>query len=389
MKSTSLFPRRPGFRCFVLALLIPLAFAALLTPFRMAQADSGAPADASSSTEGLAPDAARRVFLPTVRGGGATGQSSSSAHAYFGVAIQGVPWDMSLLTAWENKVGKKAGIVHFWQFWNQDGKAVRFQPNLMNAIRSHGSIPMISWPPEKMGAGTNQADFQLSDIINGAYDSYIRQYATDAKAWGKPFFLRVAHEMNGYWFPWSETANGNSRGQFVQAWRHIHDIFTSVGATNATWVWCPNVEFAGSPYPTFASLYPGDKYVDWTCLDGYNWGSNFPEKSGWISFKDLYSYAYNTLGQVAPNKPVMIGEFASSEVGGSKASWISDALSTQITKTFPRIKAHLWFNTNCDGVDWRVESSGAATSAFKTGIASSYHLGAQYGSLSTSPVPAP
>ncbi len=33
--------------------------------------------------------------------------------------------------------------------------------------------------------------------------------------------------------------NGDQPGEFVAAWRHVHDIFTSVGATNATWVWCP------------------------------------------------------------------------------------------------------------------------------------------------------
>jgi hypothetical protein len=52
------------------------------------------------------------------------------------------------------------------------------------------------------------------------------------------------------------------------------------------------VEFAGSAWPTFASLYPGDRYVDWTCLDGCNWGSNYPGKTGWIAFKDLDSYSY-------------------------------------------------------------------------------------------------
>ena len=61
---------------------------------------------------------------------------------------------------------------------------------------------------------------------------------------GHPFFLRWGHEMNSDRFPWSEDANGNRRGEFVQAWRHIHDIFTSVGASNVSWVWCPNVESA-------------------------------------------------------------------------------------------------------------------------------------------------
>ena len=31
--------------------------------------------------------------------------------------------------------------------------------------------------------------------------------------------------MNGWWWPWSEQLNGNNPGEFVAAWRHVHDIF--------------------------------------------------------------------------------------------------------------------------------------------------------------------
>ena len=55
--------------------------------------------------------------------------------------------------------------------------------------------------------------------------------------------------MNGNWFPWSEGVNGNQAGEYVTAWRHVHDIFTAVGATNVTWVWCPNVDYSNSTSP--------------------------------------------------------------------------------------------------------------------------------------------
>ena len=48
-----------------------------------------------------------------------------------------------------------------------------------------------------------------------------------AQEWGHPFFLRFDWEMNGFWFPWSEGVNGNKPGEFVAAWRHVHDIFTA------------------------------------------------------------------------------------------------------------------------------------------------------------------
>jgi beta-mannanase len=220
----------------------------------------------------------------------------------------------------------------------------------------------------------------LQDIIRGDHDAYIRQFATDAKAWGLPFLLRIMHEMNGSWgYPWQETENGNSRGEFVQAWRHIIDIFRSVGVNNASYVWCPNVDYPNSGKPSFASLYPGDDYVDWTCLDGYNWGTN--RSSGWETFDQVYNYSYNEILKVAPAKPMMIGEFGSVEQGGSKANWFTDALSTQIPTRYPRIRAALYFNWQFDGVDWRIETTAAAQDAWRRSIASSYYYANQFGSI--------
>ena len=114
----------------------------------------------------------------------------------------------------------------------------------MNSIRSHGAIPFYSWGSQSIPVPSNlsEPNFQLSDVIEGHHDAYIRKFAEAAKAWGHPFFLRFNWEMNGGWFAWAEGVNGNKAGEYVAAWRHVHDIFTQVGATNATWVWCPNVD---------------------------------------------------------------------------------------------------------------------------------------------------
>ena len=83
-------------------------------------------------------------------------------------------------------------------------------------------LPIVSWESRPlatpMGADTNNAvaaDYTLANIINGQFDSYIDQWATDAKTLGLPIALRFNHEMNGYWYPWSEQANGNSPGEYV------------------------------------------------------------------------------------------------------------------------------------------------------------------------------
>ena len=134
----------------------------------------------------------------------------------------------------------------------------------------------------------NQPDFQLGDLIAGTYDAYIREFAEEARDWGHPFFLRFNWEMNGDWFPWCEGVHGNAPGEYVAAWRHVHDIFTAVGATNATWVWCPYADTEKRLRADLRSLYPGDAYVDWTCLDGYNWGQNPVNPRPWRSFTEIF-----------------------------------------------------------------------------------------------------
>jgi hypothetical protein len=342
------------------------------------------------------------TFLPSVVSGSGpeTGQPQGIVDAapaaiikveplYWGVSLEGVPWDMNRLAAWEQSVaGKSVSIVHFWQFWVEDpAKGLQpFSPGLMDKVRGYGAIPMVTWPSERMSGGTAQPEFALRQISNGTYDQYIRQWAGDAKAWRRPFFLRWGHEMNGHWFPWSETANGNQGGEFVQAWRHIRDMFAEVGAANVSWVWCPNVEPEDANWPDFGSLYPGDEYVDWTCLDGYNWGEHRPE--GWMTFGDVFGRSYDQLVQLAPSKSIMIGELGSVDRGGSKAQWISDAL-TLVASHFPQVKAQVWYNWEFNGVDWRLETAEPSAQAQVAGLAAPHFLSNVFTALDTSPIPPP
>jgi hypothetical protein len=224
----------------------------------------------------------------------------------------------------------------------------------------------------------------LRTIINGTHDAFIRSWAIAAKQWGHPFFLRFDAEQNGDWYPWSEIRNGNTAGQFVQAWKHVHDIFTQAGATNVTWVWCPNIMYAGAT--PLAELYPGDRYVDWVAMDGYNYGTTPSNDVGWKSFYDLFKPTYDELQTLAPEKPVMIAETASTEDGGSKTAWITDALTVQLPTNFPNIKAFLWYNANDADTGLVIETSASAQAAFAAGIASAYYASNIFGTLTTSPI---
>jgi hypothetical protein len=171
-------------------------------------------------------------------------------------------------------------------------------------------------------------------------------------------------------------------------WRHVHDLFEAEGATNVTWVWSVNIEYPGSS--DLLGLYPGDAYVDWVAMDGYNWGTNPAKPDTWKSFSEVFTQTYNRLGQIAPNKPVMLSEFASTEYGGSKADWITDALDVQLQNNFPRVDAVVWFNVNAyEGggrMDWIIESSTSAQNAFSAGFGSSYYAANDFSNLNTSPI---
>ncbi|HEU5105438.1 MAG TPA: Ig-like domain-containing protein [Solirubrobacterales bacterium] len=297
------------------------------------------------------------------------------------------PWDMGAVTKFEEGARKKVSMVQFFQPFancNPGCSFYKFPTSPMESIRNHGSIPVLSWSSQSIPSTKNEPDFQLSDVISGRYDNYIREFATQAKGWNHPFFLRFNWEMNGTWFPWHEGVNGNLPGESAKAWRHVHDIFTAVGVTNATWTWCPNVEYSGST--SLASLYPGDSYVDWTCLDGYNWGTNPAKPDRWKTFNEVYKASYQKIVEtIAPSKPMMIGEVASTEYGGSKATWIKDML-TRIPTEYPKIRALLWFDKFDSNMDWPVETTSSATSAFAEGLQSSKYLGNTFSGLSATKV---
>jgi hypothetical protein len=124
-------------------------------------------------------------------------------------------------------------------------------------------------------------------------------------------------------------------------------------------------------FTPYGRLYPGRRYVDWTCLDGFNF-------SGTDSFSRLFRSSYLKLLDLAPKKPVMIGQTGSVEGGIGKAAWITDALSTQLPARFRRVKAFLWFNWRIyqedRWLDWPIESSNSAQTAFRDAIASPYYL---------------
>jgi hypothetical protein len=249
----------------------------------------------------------------------------------------------------ESAIGRTLSIDHHYYAWTDS-----FPTGLERWDAAHGRTPMISW------SGTS-----LGPILSGRYDAMIRQRAEDVRAFGSPVFLRWGWEMNGNWSSDDGSHNndpGTTNGpqKYIAAWRHIHDIFTSVGATNAVWVWSPNAtDVPDASWNHWTRYYPGNAYVDWIGIDGYNWGTSRPWSS-WTSFAHLVQPIYSTY---AGRKPIMVAETGSAEHGGSKAAWFS-SIGKVLPTRFPAIAALVYFDADKE-VNWTVQSSAAALASFR------------------------
>jgi hypothetical protein len=128
---------------------------------------------------------------------------------------------------------------------------------------------------------------------------------------------------------------------------------------NVRWVWTPYVDAGNLPFKRF---YPGNEWVDWVGLDGFNWGRPF------VSFAKIFEGSYRLMTQMT-FKPMMIAETGSVEAGGSKATWVRQALGRAIPR-FKHVRALLWWDdVHPSGVDWRVDTSPDALSALQQALA--------------------
>jgi hypothetical protein len=300
--------------------------------------------------------------------GAAQGQASGAAPraqrflwgAWIGRQFTGSepPWNWAAVKAFEarNAGGRPVSIVH-WGVgtpWEHD---FNDWLNPLNRARKEHALSLIDMYTRSV---------PLRELADGAYDTALRTWAVEAKRWGHRFLLRFDWEMNGGWFPWGTNGSSqNTPADYVAAWRHMHDIFSAAGATNVRWVWCPNVD-PQQQMTSLAALYPGNAYVDWTCLDGYN------RDDPWISFTKLFGDTYRRIVQLAPGKPMIIGEVASTGQGGNKAGWIRNMFRALATH-FRHIRGLVWYDkyglpTDGGPRDWPIELSPSASAAFSQGL---------------------
>ena len=141
---------------------------------------------------------------------------------------------------------------------------------------------------------------------------------------------------------WSGAANGGAAGgpqRYVTAWRHVHDVFASAGASNVSWVWMPHYQDtmpadwygtwpawrrAAPDWNHFTRYYPGDDYVDWIGVLAVNEGDDPARGSYWVPARTFLGPASTVSAALYPTKPqlVVVTSVEDSLDDARKARWI-------------------------------------------------------------------
>jgi hypothetical protein len=180
--------------------------------------------------------------------------------AFFGVYVD--PWNVD---DWARDVGASPQLVAEFEAFSRNRT---IDHHLREAERQGIRRFMISWEPWKpvpasLGAVQQympQPGYRNGDIARGAQDDYISGFARSLAGFHGVVYLRYAHEMNGFWYPWARGPR-----QYVAAWRRIVSIFRAVGAHNVRFVWSvnPNMFQPRSAWLRALRRYwPGSRFVD-------------------------------------------------------------------------------------------------------------------------------
>jgi beta-mannanase len=215
----------------------------------------------------------------------------------------------------------------------------------LNSITATGAVPLIDWGCQN-----------LQSIVSGQFDSVIQQYAQTLKSYGKPVFLRWYWEFNQNMLSGQPCGGYGDPSAFVAAWQHIWTIFHDTGASNVAFVWCPGL-MGGN----FAAYYPGDQYVDWIGIDGYD-RSYKGTTAG--DFAGIFGSFYNEWA--GHGKPIMVAETGA--IPTQQPQYLQSIQSQ--APSMPLIKAIVYFDAVGPAADWSLQGPGA--SAFQTLAADPY-----------------
>lgn len=240
------------------------------------------------------------------------------------------------------------------------------------SIISNGSVPFLTWEPWDTGRPVINI---LSDILSGQYNTYLDSWASTIKDLNSPVIIRLGHEMNGNWYPWSDDAT-----LYKQAFRYVVDRFRSQNVNNVSWMFAPNHNDGGTGRD-YKNYFPGAAYVDCLGISGYNFGYSVQFNTVWRSFSTVFKTTCQELNSTY-GLPIIL-DIGCAEGGNDsrgrnkKALWIEDMMTQLSTDSdYQNIKGFCWFQTNkINEADWRINSSVSSLSSFQSAIQASQFLG--------------
>jgi hypothetical protein len=175
-------------------------------------------------------------------------------------------------------------------------------------------------------------------------------WATTLKTRPGPIFLTIGHEPESK----SYTAYGTS-AQYVLAFRHVVNIFRSLGVTNVQWTWqMTSYAFVvGSSDSRYAlKWYPGDTYVDDVAADAYNWSDC--RGGPWEELSQAETPALQFAR--AHGKGAILGEFGSGP-GPKRAQWLKNAEAFLVANANTFRAAYYFDVPNATACNWQITSS--------------------------------
>ena len=307
------------------------------------------------------------------------GAGALAQQALLGVYYGNQGWAMNQVKAMEAWQGKRHAVVNLFTDWCNRKKTMdNLFKQQLPAIWANGNVPVITWEPYLCSPAATPADV-LVRASRGDYDAYLSTWADGLKAFvsgadgrvgtadDRRAFIRLAHEMNGDWYPWSAGSGGNTPGHYVETWRRARAIFAIKGldARSVQWIWAVNHEDVGSARAE--DCYPGDADVDWIAIDGYNWGVS-QSWSAWRTPQEVFGAMVARLRQMSP-RPLALTETASSSATGggvdvkAKAAWIGEFFAYALATDARML---VWFNEDKES-DWAVFGGSNGTETYRSG----------------------
>jgi beta-mannanase len=216
--------------------------------------------------------------------------------------------------------------------------------------------------------------YSLEAILRGDFDSDLKAWGQAAKAFGTPVLVEWGTEVNGQWFSWNGRWNGGPTlgpQRFRDTYRHIVQTIKSVGADNLTWVW--HVDAYDDPEAEWNRLenyYPGHDVVDWIGVSVY--GAQEPAENNTQTFADGMNSVMPRLARLAPDKPVVVAEFAVT-AGNPRVNavqWAEAALSGILSNQWPQLRGFAWWNEAFDTTEMRVQVIPGLKEVFRQKLAS-------------------